>query len=720
MRTPSPKIVFAIRAAGVLFFAAGLSFSLPAVSAFWESAAFPWIRPLFFFASWLCVGGDVLLHAVKNILRGQVFDENFLMTIATIGAFAIGEFPEGAAVMLFYQIGEACQDLAVRRSRSSIRSLMELRPDYAVLKTEDGPRRVSPEEVHPGDCIVVKPGEKIALDGTVEEGASCLDTSALTGESLPRDAGPGSEVLAGMINKTAVITVRVTREAGESAAARILKLVKEAEDKKAPVENFITRFARYYTPAVVSAALALAVIPPAALVLSGHGGAELFAEWLRRALVFLVVSCPCALVVSIPLSFFGGIGGASRRGILVKGGNYLDALSRVAAVVFDKTGTLTRGFFTVAGVVPAAGYDEARLLTLAAAAESASNHPIAQSIRREAAARGLNGEAALASYSSYNEIAGRGVRVQLEDGRTLRAGSLSLLAGEGIAVPAQFAGEAGRRGAGNEKAISETEACLPRGGGDERRSLSFGGRLPPPKNPEHGTRVYVAEDGVFAGALVIADELKRDSAAVMAALKRDGIRTVMLTGDSRAAAEAIAAKAGVDEFYAELLPWEKVDRLEALEAELAPKTPGKRQGKSIVFVGDGINDAPVLARSSVGVAMGALGSDAAIEAADVVLMTDEPGKLIEAMSVARKTLSIVTQNIVFALGVKAVLLAAGAAGAASLWMAVFGDVGVALIAVLNAARAYGGGLRHLGAEPGRAQRMDSAGDSDKGCSCCRA
>jgi Cd2+/Zn2+-exporting ATPase len=669
----SQKLEISARAAGAALFAAGMAAGIPAVSLFLENAAVtPWARPLCFIAAWLLVGGDVLLKAVKNIFRGKVFDENFLMTIATVGAFAIGEFPEGAAVMLFYQIGEACQELAVRRSRSSITSLMDLRPDYAMLRKNGEVTRVRPEEVRPGDIIVVRPGEKIALDGTVDEGASFLDTSALTGESAPREIKPGSEVLAGMVNQTALIAVRVTREAGESAAARILKLVKEAEDKKAPVENFITRFARYYTPAVVLGAAALAVVPPSVITLAGTGAgtgagtAALFSEWLRRALVFLVVSCPCALVVSIPLSFFGGIGAASRRGILVKGGNYLDALNRVDTVVFDKTGTLTRGFFTVAGIFPAPGRAEDEVLHLAAIAESNSNHPIAVSIQREASARGLTIQAETVSYS---ELAGRGVRHQLADGQTLRAGSRALLAEEGIDVPDEL-NDAGRYGL------------------ESRTGGTF--------SPQSGTYVYIAENGRCAGALVIADELKSDSKSAVAALKKAGVKTVMLTGDSEAAAEAVAAEAGIDEFYAELLPWEKVGKLEELEAAISSGRSGARRNRNgknrnIVFAGDGINDAPVLARSGVGIAMGGLGSDAAIEAADIVLMTDEPGKIVEAMEVAARTQGIVRQNIVFSLGVKAALLALGAMGLASLWMAVFGDVGVALIAVLNAARVQGRG-----------------------------
>jgi Cd2+/Zn2+-exporting ATPase len=652
-----------LRLPGILLFIGGMGLELSGFAG--PDSGFSgvsWIRPFVFIVSWLCIGGEVLLRAVKNLFKGQIFDENFLMTLAGIGAFAIGEFPEGAAVMLFYQIGEACQDLAIRRSRSSITKLMDLRPDYAMLRRDGTLVKVSPEEVKPGDLIVVKPGEKIALDGVIEEGDSVLDTSALTGESAPRDAGPGTEVLAGMINKSGLLGIRVSREAGESAVSKILNLVREAEEKKAPVENFITRFARWYTPAVVGAAVTLALVPPLVIslrtglpgdVFSGSG--PLFAEWLKRALVFLVVSCPCALVVSIPLSFFAGLGGASRRGILVKGGNYLDALNSAQTVVFDKTGTLTHGFFTVTGIFPAGTFSAEELLRYTAIAESNSNHPIAASIKKAAREKGLVNFDSQGQLNrddadrivSYSELAGRGVRLRIEgpEGKvmSLRAGNRALLEEEGIRCEAD-SGE---------------------------------------------TSVYAAVDGEYAGRLVIRDQLKKDSGKTIAALRKAGIKTVMLTGDTKSAAQAIAAEAGVDEVYAELLPWEKVDRIEELEKA---RNDSGRPGK-IVFVGDGINDAPVLARSDIGVAMGGLGSDAAIESADIVLMTDEPSKLLEAMAVARKTRSIVRQNIVFALGVKAALMALGALGWAPLWAAVFGDVGVALIAVLNAVRAYTGGPR---------------------------
>ncbi|GHV94181.1 cadmium-translocating P-type ATPase [Spirochaetia bacterium] len=577
-----------------------------------------------FLASYALIGGEVLLRAVKNISKGKVFDENFLMALATVGAFAIGEYPEGVAVMLFYQIGEAFQDYAVGRSRKSISALMDIRPDYANLKIEGELRRVSPEEVKAGDYIVVKPGEKIPLDGIVSEGRSVLDTSALTGESLPRDVEPGSEVLSGSINKNGLLTIQVSKEFGESTVSKILNLVQNAGSSKATVENFITKFARYYTPAVVFAALALAVIPT--LVIPGAR----FSDWLGRALVFLVVSCPCALVISIPLSFFGGIGGASRSGILVKGSNYLEALNNVDTVVFDKTGTLTRGVFSVSEIVAANGFTHDDLLRYAAHAESNSSHPIAVSIQK---AYGQPTPAG--AISGYEEIAGQGVRVTV-NGKTVLAGNSALLENAGL--------------------VCEKPDAL-------------------------GTVVYLAVDGVFAGYIVISDQLKADSKQAVAELRALGVKKiVMLTGDARAVAEKIGNEIGVDLVYAELLPHQKVEKLEELEK-------GRTGKGKLVFAGDGINDAPVLARADVGIAMGGLGSDAAIEAADVVLMTDEPSKIAAAIRIAKKTRGIVWQNIVFALGVKAVILALGAMGIATMWAAVFGDVGVAVIAILNAMRA---------------------------------
>ncbi len=577
-----------------------------------------------FLISYLLVGGEVVLRALKNISKGQVFDENFLMSVATIGAFAIGEYPEGVAVMLFYQVGEAFQRLAVNRSRKSISALMDIRPDFANLKVGNEVRKVSPEEVGIGDFIIVKPGEKIPLDGLIIEGFSALDTSALTGEALPRDVEPGSEVLSGSINKNGVLTVEVSKEFGESTISRILDLVQNASSKKAPTENFITKFARYYTPIVTFAALALAVIPP--LVIPG----AVFSDWIYRALAFLVVSCPCALVISIPLSFFGGIGGASKNGILIKGSNYLEALNSVDTIVFDKTGTLTKGIFKVTSVVGENGWPEQELLSYAAHAESFSNHPIALSIQKA-----YGQEIDAQRLTEQEELPGLGIRVKL-DGRPVLAGNGKLMESEQV---------------------------------DWKPANAL------------GSVVYLAVDGSFAGYIVISDELKPDSKKAIHDLKKLGVsQTAMLTGDSKAVGEAIAREIGLDTVYSELLPHQKVEKLEQLD-----KT---RKGKGkLVFVGDGINDAPVLARADIGIAMGALGSDAAIEAADVVLMTDEPSKIVSAIRVARKTRSIVWQNILFAMGVKVIVLILAAGGIASMWEAVFGDVGVTVIAILNAMRA---------------------------------
>ncbi|MDR2747991.1 MAG: cadmium-translocating P-type ATPase [Treponema sp.] len=590
-----------------------------------------------FIAAYIFAGGEVLLQALKNIRKGTVFDENFLMAVASLGAFCIGEYPEGVAVMIFYRVGEAFQEMALRRSRSSIASLMDIRPDYANLKRGDVYLRVEPGEVHPGDLILVKPGEKIPLDGVVAEGNSALDCSALTGESLPRDVEKGTEVLSGSINKTGALTVRVSREFGESTASKILRLVEEAGNKKAPVENFITSFARYYTPAVVSVALALALIPSLILGAQAEAGftagfAGSFPSWLHRALVFLVVSCPCALVISVPLSFFGGIGGASRRGILVKGGNFLEALNRADTVVFDKTGTLTRGVFKVTRIEAAGPFSTEELLRYAGTAEQFSNHPIARSIQTAAAEGGAAADQT--EVGSHEEIPGRGVRLNL-DGRIVLAGNARLLDENGVSHPAV-----------------ETA----------------------------GTVVYVSCGGTYAGHLEISDEPKADAKAAVQGLKAAGIRRVlMFTGDNSRTASAVAEALGLDGFYGELLPQDKVAQLEALYT-------GERGEGKIVFVGDGINDAPVLARSDIGVAMG-MGQDAAIEAADIVLMTDEPSRLADAAAIARKTHRIVWQNIIFALGVKGIILCLGALGLASMWVAVFADVGVALLAILNAMRA---------------------------------
>jgi Zn2+/Cd2+-exporting ATPase len=577
-----------------------------------------------FLISYVFIGGEVLLRAIKNIGRGQVFDENFLMSIATVGAFAIGEYPEGVAVMLFYQIGELFQDMAVDRSRKSIASLMDIRPDYANLKVDNEIKKVSPEEAGVGDIIVVKPGEKVPLDGKIIEGKSMLDTSALTGESVPRSVEVGDNVLGGFINKNGVLTVEVAKEFGESTVAKILDLVQNAGSKKAPTENFITKFARYYTPVVVLSAAALAFIPP--LILEG----ATFSQWIYRALVFLVVSCPCALVVSIPLGFFGGIGGASKNGILIKGGNYLEALYNVDTVVFDKTGTLTKGVFKVTEIKPYGEFSEEELSGLAAYAEAYSNHPIAVSIMNF-----YGKEIRKESIKDYTEISGHGINVIIE-GRTVLAGNAKLMKRENIKY-------------------AEVDSI--------------------------GTIVHVAVDNIYAGYIVISDQIKEDAAKAISELKSLGVkRIVILTGDNKAVADRVAKELNIDEVFSELLPDGKVEMVERLEAEKSPK------GK-LVFVGDGINDAPVLARADIGIAMGGVGSDAAIEAADVVIMTDEPSKIASAIKLAKRTRSIVMQNIMFALGVKIVILILGAFGIATMWEAVFGDVGVALIAVLNAMRA---------------------------------
>ncbi|MCX7843599.1 MAG: heavy metal translocating P-type ATPase [Clostridia bacterium] len=583
------------------------------------------VQLVLYASAYVILGGEVLLSALRNIAKGRVFDENFLMSIATIGAFVIGEYPEGVSVMLFYQIGEMFQDMAVNRSRKSIKSLLDIRPDYANLKAGEEIRRVMPYEVKVGERVVVKPGERIPLDGRIVEGKSMVDTSALTGESLPREVEPGSEVLAGFINSNGLLVVEVEKNFSESTVSRILELVQNAAGRKAPAENFITRFARYYTPAVVAAAALTAILPP--LLVQG----QLFSEWLYRALIFLVISCPCALVVSIPLSFFGGIGGASRKGILIKGSNYLDALNNIDTVVFDKTGTLTKGVFSVAAVKPKEGMSKQELLEFAAAAESYSNHPVAVSILKA-----YGGKFESNSVRYYNEIIGHGVAAKY-GAREILAGNKKLMEKENIVI-------------------------------DESPQDSG------------GSVVHIAVDKQYAGYILISDELKEDSRKTVQVLKSVGVRkTVMLTGDGRPSAEKAAAEAGVDEVYAGLLPHEKVDKLEMFEKE-------KKGNGKLVFVGDGINDAPVLARADIGIAMGGLGSDAAIETADIVLMTDEPSKLVEAIRIARKTRNIVWQNILFALGVKVIVLALGAGGIATMWEAVFADVGVALLAVLNAMR----------------------------------
>lgn len=597
---------------GALLFAAALVLSLNY-----------WVEFGMFFATYIIVGGDVLQKALRNISKGRIFDENFLMSIATIGAFLVGEFPEGVAVMLFYQTGEFLQSIAVNRSRRSIASLMDIRPDYANLKIGDGIKKVSAEDIKVGDVIVVKPGERIPLDGKVIEGRSMLDTSALTGESVPREVFAGEIILSGSVNQTSLIDVEVTKLFGESTVSKILDLVQNASSKKAPTENFITKFARYYTPAVVFIAAALAVIPP--LVVPGAG----FLDWVYRALIFLVISCPCALVISIPLGFFGGIGGASKNGILIKGSNYLEALNSVDTVVFDKTGTLTKGVFNVTEIQPSADFTKENLLKYAAYAESFSNHPIALSITKAFAETIDKNE-----VESYEEVSGHGIRA-VYNGKEILAGNTKLM----------------------------TKAMVPFTDIDTTGSI-----------------VHVAVDGSYAGYIVISDEIKTDSKKALKDLKDIGVRKlVMLTGDNKGAAHKIGSELGIDEIYAELLPHQKVEKVELLSSQ-------KSKEGNLVFVGDGLNDAPVLARSDIGVAMGGLGSDAAIEAADVVLMTDEPSKLVSAIKIARRTRTIIWQNIIFSFGVKAVVLLLGAGGIATMWEAVFADVGVALLAVLNAMR----------------------------------
>lgn len=586
--------------------------------------AFPggFLKNLLFFSSYALIGWDVLWRAIRNISHGQVFDENFLMALATIGAFFTGEYPEGVAVMLFYQVGELFQSYAVGRSRQSISNLMDIRPDYANIERDGGLEQVDPEEIAIGDIIVIKPGEKIPLDGTVLEGSSAVNTSALTGESLPRSVNPGDDIISGCINETGVLRARVTKAFEESTVAKILDLVENAGSKKAKAENFITRFARYYTPVVVICAALLAVLPP----LFFHAPWNV---WIHRALIFLVVSCPCALVISVPLSFFGGIGGASKCGILIKGGNYLEALAQTEIVVFDKTGTLTKGVFHVTAIHPE-NIAEEKLLEFAAFAENYSSHPISRSLKEA-----YQKEIDPVRISHVQEFSGRGVLAEIDH------------------IPVH---------AGNGKLMDEI--------GVKWHSCHH-----------TGTIVHVAVDGVYAGHIVISDELKPDAVQAISALKRQGVRqTVMLTGDAKEVGEAVAKQLGIDHFHAELLPGDKVEQVEKLLEKTSP------QGK-LAFVGDGINDAPVLSRSDLGIAMGALGSDAAIEAADIVLMDDKPSKIALAMEISKKTLQIVHQNIVFALSVKGLVLILGAMGLANMWEAVFADVGVSVIAILNASRA---------------------------------
>lgn len=603
--------LYKIIAAAVLF---AVAFMLP-VSGYWRLAVWS--------AAYLIVGLPIVRKAFRNIGHGQVFDENFLMTAATAGAFALGEYSEGVAVMLFYQIGELFQSYAVNKSRKSIAALMDIRPDYANIERDGKVVRVSPEDVRPGEDIIVTAGEKIPLDGRIVEGYSLIDTAAITGESVPREAAVGDEVISGCINLNGRLKIKVTRDFGQSTVAKILDLVENASSQKASVENFITRFARYYTPAVVFLALAIAVLPP--LLVDGAA----FSDWLYRALTFLVISCPCALVISVPLGFFGGIGAASRNGILVKGSNYLEALAATEIAVFDKTGTLTKGCFEVSRV-QGEGIDDDTLLETAAFAGGNSTHPVSQSIRKA-----YGKEIDLRRVADFEELPGRGIKATI-GGKTVLLGNKKLL--------------------------------------DEYR-IKF--------NPVNGagTVVYIAAGGIFRGFILIADEIKPDAPAAIAALKKAGIReTVMLTGDNAAVAENVAQTLGLDKFFANLLPAQKVEKVEALMKD-------KSDGGKLIFAGDGINDAPVLALADIGIAMGGVGSDAAVEAADIVIMTDEPSKIAQAIKISQRTLRIVRQNIVFALGVKFWVLLMGAEGLATMWDAVFADVGVSVIAIINSMRA---------------------------------
>ena len=582
-----------------------------------------WINNGIFIISYLIVGIDIVKEAIENIFKGEVFDENFLMTIATIGAFGIGEFPEAVAVMLFYQVGELFQSYAVDKSRKSIASLMDIRPDYANVKRENKILKINPEEVKIGETIVVKPGEKIPLDGKVIDGESLIDTSALTGESVPRKAKIGDEVLSGCINQNGLLEIKVTKEFGESTVSKILDLVENASSKKSKSENFITKFARYYTPTVVIIAVILAIVPPFIF----HNAT--FTEWLYRALTFLVVSCPCALVISIPLGFFGGIGGASKMGILVKGSNYLEALSQTEIVVFDKTGTLTQGIFEVQKV-EAIGISKDEMIRLVAHAENYSNHPISQSIKKA-----YGKEIDKNIISKTEEISGRGIIAKVDDKDIL---------------------------VGNDKLMKEKQIQYT-------------------KCDDIGTVLYVVLDNKFAGYIVIADKVKEDAQKTIKTLKQNHIKkTVMLTGDKKEVGETVAKKLNIDEVYTELLPDGKVEKVEELIKQKSEK------GK-LAFVGDGINDAPVLALSDIGIAMGGLGSDSAIEAADIVIMTDEPSKLINAIKISKKTMRIVKENIIFAIAVKVAVLILSAFGLSTMWEAVFADVGVSVIAIINSLRA---------------------------------
>ena len=616
MNKKQKKVLFRIVAAAVLM----AVLMIAGVTGYWQ---------LLYLVPYFVIGYDILRKAFLGIIHGEVFDENFLMAVATVGAVLLGDFREGVAVMLFYQVGELFQSYAVGKSRKSISALMDISPDYANVETDDGFTQVDPDEVEIGTVIVVLPGEKVPIDGVVEEGTSTLNTSALTGESLPRDVAVGDGIISGCINLTGLLRVRTTKEFGESTVSKVLELVENSAMKKSKAENFITRFARYYTPIVCYAALALAVLPPLVnLIILGQPAG--WGDWITRGLTFLVISCPCALVISIPLSFFGGIGGASARGILVKGSIYLETLAESGCVVFDKTGTLTKGVFELTAIHPADGVERDELLTVAALAESYSTHPISKSLKNA-----CGKELDLSCVNDVQEIAGHGVEAVV-DGKKVAVGNVKLMKRLGIDV----------------------DPC----------ELT-------------GTVVYVSVDGKYAGQMIIGDVLKPTAKAALAGLKAAGVRkTVMLTGDSEAVAAKVAGELGVDEYHSELLPGDKVDWVEKLLAQ-------KNKREKLAFVGDGINDAPVLSRADIGIAMGAMGSDAAIEAADVVLMDDDPSKIVLAIKIARKCLRIVYENIWFALGVKGICLVLGAFGIADMWLAIFADVGVMVIAVVNAMRA---------------------------------
>ena len=602
---------------------------LVAVSILDALVEMPWIlRLALYLVPYLVIGYDILKKAGKGILKRQVFDENFLMAVATIGAVCLGEFKEGAAVMLFYQIGELFQSIAVGKSRKNIAALMDIRPDYANMMVDGKLEKVDPDDVEIGSEIIINPGEKVPIDGVITEGNTTLNTSALTGESLPRDVSCGDEIISGCINMTGMIKVKTTKKFGDSTVSKILDLVENSAMKKSRSENFITKFAKYYTPAVCYGALALAILPPIVCLLMGSS--PMWGEWIIRALTFLVISCPCALVISIPLSFFGGIGCASSNGILVKGSNYLEALSATKYIVFDKTGTLTKGVFEVTASYPENGFDKETLLGMAAYAESSSSHPISLSLKKA-----YGQELDLSRVSDIEEIAGHGVCARV-DGRKVYVGNMRLMQRENLTVTTEH---------------------------------------------KEGTVCYVAVDGTYAGCIVISDVVKPTTKDAIAGLKKNGIKkTIMLTGDANETAQRVAAEIGIDEVHSELLPADKVAQVEHI-------LNAKGEKENLAFVGDGINDAPVLSRADIGIAMGAMGSDAAIEAADVVLMDDDPAKIALAMKISVRTLKIVRENIVFALAVKAVCLILGALGIANMWVAIFADVGVMVLAVLNATRA---------------------------------